>query len=152
MQVKQAREERPMGTRLTELRKRAGLSQQNLADNMNVSRQSISLWESGNGMPSIDNLLFLSDYYSVSVDYLLGRSDEPSQIQAPSPAEEEAAEQSQRRRKKHRLSVTLGVLLALIVLISALIVYRYLADRPIEVIPLDRIPERTDILPPENGS
>jgi transcriptional regulator with XRE-family HTH domain len=57
---------------LVRLRKEKGLSQLELAEMMNISRQSISRWEVGSATPSTGNLLFLSELYDVSIDKLLG--------------------------------------------------------------------------------
>lgn len=57
--------------KLVSLRKAKGLSQMKLAEKMNVSRQAISRWETGAAIPSSENLKYLSDLYSVSLDYLL---------------------------------------------------------------------------------
>lgn len=62
--------------KLITLRKQKGLTQLELAEALNVSRQAISKWESGVTVPSIDNLKYLSDFYSVSVDYLIGSREE----------------------------------------------------------------------------
>ncbi len=53
------------------LRKEKGLTQLELAETVGVSRQAVSKWESGGGMPSTENLSCLSRLYDVSVDYLL---------------------------------------------------------------------------------
>lgn len=66
--------------KLVSLRKAKGLSQMKLAEKMNVSRQAISRWETGAAIPSSENLKYLSDLYSVSLDYLLSDSaDAPEQ-------------------------------------------------------------------------
>ncbi|KIR01445.1 hypothetical protein P261_00259 [Lachnospiraceae bacterium TWA4] len=57
--------------KLYQLRNRSGLSQEELAEKMNVSRQSISKWESGSSIPTIDKILELSKIYGVSTDFLL---------------------------------------------------------------------------------
>lgn len=57
--------------KLASLRKQKGLTQQNLAETLNVSRQAVSRWEVGAAVPTTDNLRVLSELYSVSVDYLL---------------------------------------------------------------------------------
>lgn len=57
--------------KLYALRKKSGLSQEQLAEALNVSRQSISKWEGGSAMPESDKLLALSNYFGVSLDYLL---------------------------------------------------------------------------------
>ena len=57
--------------KLYALRKKSGLSQEQLAEALNVSRQAISKWEGGSAMPESDKLLALSNYFGVSLDYLL---------------------------------------------------------------------------------
>lgn len=57
--------------RLIELRKQAGLSQESLAERLNISRQAISKWERGESTPDMDNLKVLGQIYNVSIDYLL---------------------------------------------------------------------------------
>lgn len=72
--------------KLSFLRKEKGLSQENLADEMNVSRQAVSKWESGNVMPSLDNLIYLSKLYGVTIDSLIDDSqDLPSESAPPEP-------------------------------------------------------------------
>ena len=57
--------------KLQELRKSRGLTQEELAEALFVSRTAISKWESGRGYPSIDSLKEISRYFSVSIDELL---------------------------------------------------------------------------------
>lgn len=57
--------------KLQELRKSRGLTQEELAEALYVSRTAISKWESGRGYPSIDSLKAISNYFSVSIDDLL---------------------------------------------------------------------------------
>ena len=57
-----------LGTRLCSYRKRAGMSQQELAEYLKVSRQSVSKWETDVAMPTIDNLQRLGELYGVPID------------------------------------------------------------------------------------
>lgn len=57
--------------KLQELRKKNGLTQEELAEALYVSRTAISKWESGRGYPSIDSLKDISKFFSVSIDDLL---------------------------------------------------------------------------------
>lgn len=57
--------------KLTELRRKAGLSQEQLADRLGVTRQSVSKWESGAAMPELGKLIALSELFGVSIDYLV---------------------------------------------------------------------------------
>ena len=64
--------------KLKELRKQKGISQEQLAEKIYVSRQAITKWESGNGIPDIENLLAISALFNESIDSLL--SEEKSLI------------------------------------------------------------------------
>ncbi|MBQ2487986.1 MAG: helix-turn-helix transcriptional regulator, partial [Ruminococcus sp.] len=57
--------------KLQELRKSKGLTQEELAKELYVSRTAISKWESGRGYPNIDSLKEISRYFSVSIDELI---------------------------------------------------------------------------------
>ena len=64
--------------KLKELRKQKGISQEQLAEKIYVSRQAITKWESGNGIPDIENLIAISSLFNESLDSLL--SEEKSLI------------------------------------------------------------------------
>ena len=76
------------------LRKERGLSQEALAEELGVSRQAISKWESGKAMPESDKLIVISEYFGVSLDYLL-RDD----VRESGPA---AMNETKRRKEKIR--------------------------------------------------
>lgn len=61
-----------LGVTLQELRKKNGLSQEELADKLGVSRQAVSKWERGEALPDIENLIALAKLYGVSLDDLVG--------------------------------------------------------------------------------
>lgn len=74
--------------KLIALRKKAGWSQEELAERLNVSRQSVSKWESAQSMPDIDKILQLSSLFSVTTDCLLKDTQDdtqPAAAQTPSP-------------------------------------------------------------------
>lgn len=73
--------------KLSQLRKEKGLTQLELAEALNVSRQAVSRWEMGTAVPSLDNLVGLSEVYSVSLDYLVhDKIEKPNQSkQKPDP-------------------------------------------------------------------
>lgn len=64
-----------LSKKIYELRKASGMSQEQLAEKINVSRQSISKWESGESSPEIERLIELSNVFDVSTDYLLKSSE-----------------------------------------------------------------------------
>ena len=61
-----------LGTKLADLRKRNGYSQEAPAEKMGVSRQAVSKWERGDSTPDTDTLIELAKLYSVSLDTLVG--------------------------------------------------------------------------------
>ena len=60
-----------LGEKIKEARKQCGLSQEQLAEKMAVSRSAVAKWEANNGLPDIDNLKALAQLLNVSIDYLL---------------------------------------------------------------------------------
>lgn len=70
-----------LGQRLFDLRRKQGLSQEQLAEKIGVSRQTISKWESDQSTPDLERLMALADCYGLSLDALVGK-------EAPSPAAE----------------------------------------------------------------
>lgn len=64
-----------LGARLQELRKQKGLTQEQLAEKLNITNQSVSKWEKDINAPDITLLVELADLFKTSVDYLLGRGE-----------------------------------------------------------------------------
>lgn len=62
--------------RIRELRKQAKLSQEMMAEKIGVSRQAITKWETGLGVPDIENLIAIADLFKLSLDELMGRDVE----------------------------------------------------------------------------
>ena len=67
-----------LSKRIKQLRESHGETQQKMAENLGVSQQTIAGWEKGQRNPSLETLSTLADYFGVSVDYLLGRTDIPN--------------------------------------------------------------------------
>lgn len=63
--------------RLKELRKEKGLSQLRLATDLHTTQNTISRYETGEREPGIAELIKIADYFNVSVDYLIGRTECP---------------------------------------------------------------------------
>ena len=85
--------------KLQELRKQKGITQEELATSLYVSRAAISKWESGRGYPNIDSLKAIAKFFSVTVDELLS-SDEVLTI----------AEEDSKRKEKHLRDLAYGLL------------------------------------------
>ena len=62
--------------KLKELREREGLSQQELADRLFVSRSAIAKWENGNGLPSDVNLVAICNFFNINKKYLELNNDD----------------------------------------------------------------------------
>ena len=68
--------------KLVSLRKEKGITQLKVAEELDISRQAISRWESGVAMPSTENLRRLSELYSVPLDYLINEdSEQPARVE-----------------------------------------------------------------------
>ena len=87
------------GRKLQELRRSMGLTQEELAARIYVSRTAVSKWESGRGYPSIDSLKAIADFFSVTVDDLLSSREVLA-----------AAEENQKRTEKRFLDLVFGLL------------------------------------------
>lgn len=60
-----------LADKIIDLRKKNGLSQEELAEKMNVSRQSVSKWEGAQSVPDLNKIIMLSEIFGVTTDYLL---------------------------------------------------------------------------------
>ena len=65
--------------RIQQLRKGKGISQEELADKIGVSRQAVSKWESEQSIPDIDKIIIMSDFFDVTTDYLLKGTETKAQ-------------------------------------------------------------------------
>lgn len=106
--------------RLLDLRRKAGYSQEQLADLLGVSRQAISKWEGAQGRPEVDNVVKLSQIYRVSTDFILTESASvPSVCEAPSaPAPRELSREY--RFALSALMVIAGTALVFVLVVSIL--------------------------------
>ncbi|WP_243093240.1 helix-turn-helix transcriptional regulator [Pseudoflavonifractor sp. AF19-9AC] len=67
------------------LRTQLGLSQEDLAEKLGVSRQSVSKWETGQSVPDLDKLIKLADLFGISVDELVREGERPKPPEPPQP-------------------------------------------------------------------
>ena len=63
--------------RLKELRKASGLTQIQFAEQFNIAKGTVGMWETGKREPDFDTIGRIADYFQTTVDYLLGRTDDP---------------------------------------------------------------------------
>lgn len=69
--------------RLKDLREKAGYTQEEIAKRLGISEKQYSLWERGKANPNYDSLLDLVNFFKVTADYLMGRTDHPQGYPAP---------------------------------------------------------------------
>jgi transcriptional regulator with XRE-family HTH domain len=68
-----------IGKKIHEIRQRKNITQEQLAKDLAISRQAVSKWESGKAIPDIENLMYISNLYDVSLDELIKGDDEVGQ-------------------------------------------------------------------------
>ena len=98
-----------LSEKLCALRKKAGLSQEQLAEQLNVSRQAISKWESGKAVPESDTLISISDYFHVTLDYLMKETDSAASEAEPDPRKENPQPGSGTGREKRILGLAICI-------------------------------------------
>lgn len=112
-----------LNEKIVSLRKKKGLSQQELAEALDVSRQAVSRWEVGTSLPSMENLLALSKLFETPVDELTSAAE---LLDLPEHGSEKAGEGKKASRFKGR-SRLLGFVLAVVV-ISGILTATYLGQ------------------------
>lgn len=111
-----------LAEKLVTLRKQKGLTQMDLAELLNVSRQAISRWEVGGAVPSTDNLRFLGDLYGVQIDYLLN-DDAEYDLNYPETTETKQDDQKDVRKSNRYkgLLVLIMIILGFIAIVTGVL-------------------------------
>lgn len=104
-----------LSTILVEERKKKGITQQEVADTLYITRQSLSNWENGKNFPDIPMLVELSKYYDFSLDIIKGDAQLMNQVQKD-------YELINTKKANKKYSVLLVILTALIVLTSVILI------------------------------
>lgn len=112
---------RNLPAKLVSLRKQKGITQMELAEKLNVSRQAISRWEVGLAVPTTDNLKVLSELYGVSIDYLLNDAAENVSKQNEVKQDQSSASETEekngfRNRRRWYIGAAIGLVLMAIIL------------------------------------
>ena len=102
--------------KLVSLRKKKGITQAELAETVQVSRQAVSKWESGSSLPSTENLRGLSELYGVPVDYLLNESEEVHEVVHVPKEEREDIPKLVRGNKRKTLIMWIAIVLDILLL------------------------------------
>ena len=115
-----------LSEKLVVLRKEKGLTQLKLAEALNVTRQAVSRWETGDAVPSMESLKCLSDLYGVPLDYLLKEDAERTgRMEAPP----EKTGEKNRANKTRLWKWILAAVIALAFLASLLIFVRIIREQ-----------------------
>lgn len=108
-----------IGGFLGELRKQKGLKQKEVAEALQVSDKAISRWETGRGIPDVDSLQRLSDFYEVSINEILaGRRIEKNEVEKVADRNLKVAVKKQSRLKKKLVIAVVAVIILLILLVG----------------------------------
>jgi len=121
-----------LGEKLTQARKAAGLTQADAAARLNVSRQAVSRWESGQSKPSTEKLLALGGLYGVSIDRLLNteNAEKPDSEAASDFPEAEPTEPviPEKRRPRAWLKYAAAVLCGALLMLAILLMLKLPRD------------------------
>lgn len=128
--------------KLVRLRKEKGLSQLQLAEEINVSRQAISRWEVGLAVPSREMLKALSELYHVSMDYLLS-DKEAEDVQKVSEPEDEAKEKSSNHL---RVGLIACVVVILLIVVGAMLLHLHNTNKPQNEVPISEMETEEDVV------
>ena len=112
--------------KLRTLRTEAGLTQTDLAEKLNVSRQAVSCWEMGTAMPDIENLIAMSDLFGVTLDELL-KGEQAISAVVSSPQEPEIAPP---KKKRNWFLLWLLLTAAATAIVALILLIVILADSP----------------------
>lgn len=93
------------GEKLREARKAAGLSQEQFAEKMSVSRSAVAKWESDKGLPDVNNLKVMAQLLGVTIDYLLDDEEKLNLSETKEPIDLESFEKTGKARDKKDAAV-----------------------------------------------
>jgi transcriptional regulator with XRE-family HTH domain len=122
-----------LGEKLTQARKAAGLTQADVAAKLNVSRQAVSRWESGQSKPSTERLLALGELYGVSIDQLLNTEnvEMPAVETVSAPPEMEPREPVIPEKRRTRVWLKYAVAVLCGVIVTLFVVWLFSKSGPI---------------------
>ena len=126
--------------KLVRLRKEKGLSQLQLAEEINVSRQAISRWEVGLAVPSRAKLRALSELYKVSVDYLLSDKADANMKEVSEP-ENEAKEKPSNHLRAGLLACVVVILL---IVVGVMLLHLHNTNKPQNEVPISEMETEED--------
>lgn len=96
--------------RLVQLREENGITQTALAEQLHITRQTVSRWEGGKAEPDVDTLITIAKIFGVSLDYLCGADE------VPRPERKEELPEKEKRKASRRVLVGIAVLAVLVMI------------------------------------
>lgn len=108
-----------LGDKIRTLRKENKISQEELAEKLCVSRQSVSLWENGQTMPSIENIVSIASIFNVSTDVLLKEDSKDEAAEITEGFEEEGRIKKPRKKK---ILTTILIMVAMAIVVTTVFV------------------------------
>ena len=115
-----------IGAFLKELRKRKKLTQEQLAEKLNVSGRTVSRWETGSNMPDIGMLVEIADFYGVSITEIINGEEKSENMNKETRETAEAMAEYSHNETKRGKTKTVGILLlafGLFIIVTALAVF-----------------------------
>lgn len=122
-----------IGQKLSDLRKSKHLSQEEVADRLGVTRQTISKWETDQSTPDFDKIIPICELYGLSSDELLGNvnSDDNKEKKGEQPVSIEDNKENNIMKRKKSIGVSLGILSYFLAIVWIMIAIPVLTINPI---------------------
>lgn len=119
-----------IGAKIQTLRKQRGLSQEQLAEALGVSRQAVSKWEAEQSVPDIDKIIAICDYFGVTTDYILRNAELPKTEPQSKPilqnaynvSETEIREENTEKQKKSALLLAVAIVMYILCVSPVIII------------------------------
>lgn len=118
-----------IGTKIQNLRKQRGMSQEQLAEALGVSRQAVSKWEAEQSVPDIDKIISICDYFGVTTDYILRNAELPQTELQSEPiventyiSENKVDEENAEKQKKSALLLAVAIVLYILCVSPVIII------------------------------
>ncbi len=118
-----------IGAKIQTLRKQRGMSQEQLAEALGVSRQAVSKWEAEQSVPDIDKIISICDYFGVTSDYILRNAELPKNDQQSEPiiertyniSENKVDEENAEKQKESALLLGVAIMLYILCVVPVII-------------------------------
>lgn len=119
-----------IGAKIQTLRKQRGMSQEQLAEALGVSRQAVSKWEAEQSVPDIDKIISICDYFGVTTDYILRNAELPKTEQQPESIQQNTYnisdnnvnEENAEKQKKSALLLAIAIVMYILCIAPVLII------------------------------